>query len=474
MDRTDERVGRRESTAAGDAPAGRRGPGRPATVEPGGRAGAAGGHGDVEVDVIVVGGGPAGASCAHRLATDGCSVLVLEKDAHPRFHIGESLVPYTTRVLETMGVLDDVARGPFVRKHGVEVMDESGEHFETHFDRMADGQHKYGFNVERAPFDALLWENARRAGARTLEGAEVTGVVMDGDRVAGVRFDLAGESHEARARYVVDASGRAGVVARHFKLRRMNRRLNNVAIYQYFADAKTGVNASDRGDLVVATHRGGWVWCIPVGPQTLSVGAVMPAGDLRGTEREGAFDAHLSRAPIVSSCIEAATPVFDRLVVDSDFCYHTERFAGPGWFLAGDAACFVDPVFSGGVFLGMVSGIKAAEAVSEVLGGGDEGAAGRSYDRFCKTGYDVYFRLVYAFYYDCDLSIPCLFRSFPGRFRFVLQLLVGDFWGVKGNPALDYLRSRRDWDTFEPFEPAYGCPVYPDACFRPEDVAATP
>ena len=426
-------------------------------------------------DAVVVGGGPAGSTCAHQLAVRGCSVLLLEKERHPRFRVGESLMPYVTAVLDSIGVLQEMEErgGPFVVKRSVEVSDSQGGYFRTYFSSLADGQRKYGFNVERAPFDTALCQHAERAGVRFVQEAQATALVFDGDRVVGVTYEHDDREHVATARFVADASGRAGLAARQLKLRRMNRRLANVAVFQYFCDTVAGVNASDEGDLVVATHEDGWIWCIPVGPGARSVGAVMPATSLRGQDRQDVFDRHLGRAPRISDSLDGASPLFDTLMVESDFCYHAEQLAGPGYFLVGDAGCFVDPVFSGGVFLGMVAGMKAAELIGEVVQGRDERDAARQYQNFCKTGYDHYFRLVYAFYDGCEGNIGCLFRQmFPGRFKPLLQVLAGDLWSYEGNPIWSQLRSRSEWDTFEePFEPVYGCPVYPETCLAMEEAA---
>ena len=415
-------------------------------------------------DAIVIGGGPAGSTCAYHLAAKGRSVLLLEKERHPRFRIGESLVPYTTRLLETMDLLPQIENGPFVLKRSVESSSSDGGYFRTYFSSLPDGQRKYGFNVDRELFDTTLCQHAERAGAVVVQEADVTSFLRDGDRIVGVTYDHGGQEHQARAPFVADATGRIGMVARELRLRRMNRRLKNVAVFQYFGDVVKGVNASDEGDLVITTHEDGWIWCIPIASDTLSVGAVMTAELLRGKDRQEVLDEHLSRAPRIRGCLEGATPQFETPRMEADFCYHAEQLAGPGWFLVGDAGCFVDPVFSGGVFFGMVGGAKAAEAIDEDLEGGDERDATSHYENFCKTGYDHYFRLVYAFYEGCEISIRCIFTDlFPGHFKTVLKVLAGDFWSYDENPVWRSLRARPEWDTFEqPFERVYGCPIYPE------------
>ncbi len=421
-------------------------------------------------DVIVVGGGPAGTTCAYGLASRGYSVLVLEKERHPRFHVGESLVPYASGLFEKMGILEQIENGPFVRKCSVQTWDPRTGYFRTYFSSLADGQKKFGFNVERASFDALLSEHARQAGAQVLEEAPVNDILTADGRVTGVGYEHDGRRREARARFVVGAAGRAGALSHQFKLRVMNRKLRNVAFYQYYDHVAKGVNSSDEGDLVVATNEDAWIWCIPVGSDTLSVGAVVAAEAVKESSPQELFDLHLRRAPIISDSLWGATPRFEDLKVESDFCYHGERLSGPGFFIAGDAACFVDPVFSGGVFLAMVAGMKAAEAIDDIHQGRPEPAARRHFDNFCKTGYDHYFRLVYDFYYRCHGNIARLFHRFPGQFKLVLQVLAGDFWGDEDNPVLGYLRAQPGWNPFQrPFPRVYGCPIYPDAHHRAKD-----
>ncbi|MDP9073150.1 MAG: tryptophan 7-halogenase [Actinomycetota bacterium] len=406
------------------------------------------GH-DIGHDAIVIGAGPAGSSCAATLAAAGRSVVLLERAQHPRFHIGESLLPYGTPLLDQLGVLEEITTGPFVHKPGAHVADTQGRQIRAAFSDLPDGQVNYAFNVERSAFDAVLSAAAARAGAEVVDDAEVAGVIWDGGRAVGITYRRGGQTHEARTRFVVDASGRAGVVARDLKLRRMNPKLNNVAVFQQYLHPRHGVNLSDEGYIVFTSHADGWVWCIPLGPDKVSIGCVTPAGVLKGSQRQELFQRHLARSPLIHASVADAVPVFDQLKVESDFCYHSEQLAGPGFFLVGDAGCFVDPLFSGGVLLGMTGGIKAAEAIDTMLSGADEVATAAWYENYCKTGYDMYFRLVYAFYYGCGGNIPALFKFLPGGFEYVLQLVAGDFWGSTGGPVVSYLRSERAWDTFE-------------------------
>jgi FADH2-dependent halogenase/halogenation protein CepH len=415
-------------------------------------------------DVIVIGAGPGGTSAAYTLAGRGHSVLLLEKEEPPRFHIGESLLPYGTGLFARMGILDAIETGSFVVKPGAEVAEVDGGSYKAVFAGLPAWQKNYAFQVERSKFDHLLVQLAQGSSVQVLQQAEVEELIFDGERIVGVVYRHQERSVEARARFVVDASGRGGVIARHFKLRKMNRRLNNVAVFQHFRHVTKGMNSSDDGYILVTSHEDGWLWCIPIGPDTLSVGAVMSAELLKNGDRAELFRQHVGRAPNIAASIETATPVFDLLKVESDFCYHSEQLAGPGFFLVGDAGCFVDPLFSGGALLAMVGGVKAAEAIDGVFGGADELAARTDYENLCKTGYDAYFRLCYYFYDNCEGKILSIFNTMPCGFKPIVRFVAGDFWGSKDNPVLHYLRSQSSLDTFEaPFEYVYECPVYPQA-----------
>jgi flavin-dependent dehydrogenase len=428
-------------------------------------------------DAIVIGAGPAGASCAHTLAKLGHSVLLLEKGQHPRFHIGESLVPYLMGLWEKMGVLHRMQGEPtFLLKEGVEVKDDtSPDARKIDFKLLKEGQKRSAFNVERARLDQILTEEATKAGAQVKQQAEAKKFLFDGERMNGVAYEHQGQAIEARARYVIDGTGRAGLIARHFGLRRINPRLRNIAFFNHYKNCAWEKNASADGYQVLAMHKDGWIWCIPVGPRTLSVGTVLPAALTKNAEPRKIFDEHMSRVPHVNQCLTGAKEEFETLKRESDFCYHSNKLSGPGWLMAGDAGTFVDPLFSGGVYLGSITGYMAANAVHRMLGGADEKKEGTAFDNFTKTGYDGYYRLVYGFYEKG--SIPELFKSYRVPYPFALQFLSGNFWAQKNDPLLSHLRSKREWDTYEePFEYVDVCPIYPNLYYRAEEdvTAVTP
>lgn len=428
------------------------------------------------LDAIIIGGGPAGATAAYKLAAEGHSVLLLEKAQFPRFHIGESMVPYLSKLLEMIGVSEKVKEAQFVRKGGVEFLYQpTGDLRRQSFTNLAEGQKHLTYNLNRARFDRVLLEHARDTGAKVLQEADVKKLIFDGERLVGVEYQYQGQRHEARASFVVDASGRAGLISKHFNLRKMNYTLENVAVFQHYTNIVQENNPGVTGDVLFNGHQDGWLWGIPIESDVFSVGAVMPRSILKQSSPEDIFKEHLERAPRIKRAIEGATPQFEKPKVELDFCYYSEQFAGPGYFLAGDAVCFVDPLFSGGLFLSMVCGLKAAEAIHEIFSGKDEKEASTYFTNFCKTAYDSYFRLVYSFYYEFDRNMNRMGLELPGGFRFVLQTFAGDFWADEDQPVMSYLRSKKEWDTFEqPFDPVYKCPVYPDNHYRAADLPNLP
>ena len=414
-------------------------------------------------DVIIIGGGPAGSTCAYKIAAEGYSVLLLEKSKFPRFHIGESMVPYLSKLLEMINVYEKVKESAFVKKTGVEFLSGStGELRRQSFSNLADGQYKDTNNLNRARFDKVLLDHAEETGAEILQEANVNKLLFDGEIITGVEYQHQGQRYTAKAPYVVDASGRAGLVSKHFNLRKRNDRLENVAVFQHYDVVKEN-NPGVEGDVLFGSHKDGWLWAIPIESDMMSVGTVIPLSLLKQSNPEKILKEHCDRSARIKSAIKDATPVFDKPKVELDFCYYSEQFSGPGYFIVGDAACFVDPVFSGGVFLSMVCGLKAAEAIDEIYQGRDEQQVHTHFENLCKTGYDSYFRIAYAYYYEFARDMNSMGLNLPGGARFVLQAFAGDFWADEDQPVMSYLRSKKEWNTFkQPFDIVYECPVYQD------------
>ncbi|WP_211588929.1 NAD(P)/FAD-dependent oxidoreductase [Allorhizocola rhizosphaerae] len=422
------------------------------------------------VDVVVIGAGPGGCSAAAELARRGHSVRVLERRGFPRFHIGESLLPYMVGVLDRMGLRERVAGQGYVVKRGAEFTGPDGEFRRVDFTAQGPGRYHETFQVERAHFDNLLAQHARELGADFSYHTNVTELITDGGRVCGVRYTKDGKAGAVRARYVIDAAGRGSKAASAFQLRHTVDKLRMVAVYRHFTDLDEANNPGHEGDIQIGNHPDGWLWAIPIWPDTISIGAVMPKDRLRSRDPEQIFNDHLARIPRITRRLTGTRPLSE-VRVETDYCYRSDTVAGEGWLMIGDSGCFLDPIFSGGVYLAMVTGARAAEVIHEALAAPvHEAEVMRDYENFYKTGYDTYSRLIQAFY-ECDFNFGRYVASLPAHIerRWMARLLSGDFWsGV--NPLNRLLRDNHDYDIFAPFEPVYGCPVYPHLDVA-EDVA---
>lgn len=423
-----------------------------------------------QVDVIIIGAGPAGTTAATKLAQSGRSVLVLERRSLPRFHIGESLLPPVTAILEELGAYDRVLEQGYVLKHGAEFSGgRKGRFGRIPFAGQGPGRHHATFQVERAHFDKTMADVAQESGATVLQEATVHELLRDGEQVVGVRYEYSGQSFTAHAPYVIDAGGRASKVAHAFGLRRSIESLRMVAAYQHFKGLDEQYNPGVEGDLQIGGHTDGWVWAIPIWSDTISVGAVMPRDLLHGVEdREAVFRDHVSRISRITERITGTEPIGD-LNVETDYCYYSDTITGDGWFMVGDSACFFDPIFSGGVFLAMATGLRAAESIDAILSEPERADELKdAYSNFYKTGYDIYGRLIYA-YYEAGYSLRGFLQSAGfelsgdqlGTNKWVARLVSGDFWNPR-NVLLRHLRDQSRWDTFAPFEPHWGCPFYED------------
>lgn len=354
------------------------------------------------VDVAVIGGGPAGSTTAARLAKRGFNVLLLERERFPRDHVGESLLPATLQVLDELGVLPAVEAEGFVKKWGATmVWGKEREPWSWYF-KETNERYPHAYQVWRPRFDEILLDFARSCGVDVRMGAEVREVARDGDRVRGVDFaDDAGTRQRLEARVVVDASGQTALVARRLELREWDDFFRNLAVYGYFSGAEH-LAAPDQGNIFLESYEHGWLWTIPLRDGWSSVGAVVDrefgARSVAERGREGFFHEQIAASARTRGMLAAATLTKGPIVV-RDWSYCARRFVGPGFVLVGDAACFVDPLFSTGVHLAVSAGYLAAAYVDASLR--DESiaeAAAATYADLYRTQYRHFHQLAKLFY----------------------------------------------------------------------------
>jgi flavin-dependent dehydrogenase len=324
-----------------------------------------------DTDVLVIGGGPAGTTTATLLARKGWKVTLLEKNAHPRFHIGESLLPMNLPILDRLGVLDQVrAMGVFKPGADFPLQDDADSVNVFHFERAIEPKFGHAYQVKREDFDQMLFKHALANGVDARERVAVERVEFGDDgRPASVHARTAdGEALAFRPRFLVDASGRDTFLGSKFKLKQKNNAHQSAAIFSHF----TGVarrEGLDAGNITVERFKHGWMWLIPLPDDVMSIGAVCWPEYLkqrRGGDNEQFLMDTLRDTPSVWKRMADAKRVAP-VHVTGNYSYTCTQMTGPGWVMVGDAYAFVDPVFSSGVYLGMNSGEQAAGVVDGAL-----------------------------------------------------------------------------------------------------------
>jgi len=360
--------------------------------------------------VLVIGGGPAGATAAGLLAKEGLEVTLLERERFPRYHIGESILPSCRPIFELLDVWDKVEAHGFQAKGGAYFF-WGPEEWEVRFtelgsDESNSGQRANAWQVVRSEFDKLLLDHARELGVDVHEGVSVRELEFDGDRpVAAIwsESDSPGAAGRIGFDYLVDASGRHGVMSvRHLRNRRFHDVFRNVAAWSYWRGAKK-LDRGPEGAIAVCSVDDGWFWAIPLHDGTLSVGLVTGRDVFNAKRNElgsiqAVYDRALARCPAVASLLDGATQVGE-MKVEQDYSYAAEEFSGPGYFLCGDAACFLDPLLSTGVHLATYSAMLAAAAiVSTDRGEVEAEQARRFYSTVYRHTYERLLVLVSTFY----------------------------------------------------------------------------
>ena len=383
-------------------------------------------------DVIVVGGGPAGSATASFLAKAGRRVLLFERAAFPRFHVGESLLPSTLPILDRLGVHAAIVERGFQVKHGATFHDQESDLEHTFYFLKDKPWPSYSYQVPRAEFDALLLEHAKKLGVDVRQPASVESVAFDPDGVS-VTAESHGQPTTARGRFLVDASGRAGLLSTKIGQRERVPNLGKVALFAHFRGAWRAP-APDEGNIRIYVFENGWFWWIPLAGDRTSVGCVMHARTVRewdGTP-EALYGEMIRRCRRVAGQLRGAEQVTE-IHSEANFAYRNAPVVGDRFLAVGDAIAFVDPIFSGGVHIAMQSGELAARAIDRALADG-RFAARRfaAYERRVWGGLRPFFKFIHKYYEPAFLELFLKPKAALGMIDAVLSVLSGgSFLGMR-------------------------------------------
>lgn len=365
--------------------------------------------GTEDADVVVVGGGPGGSVLASLVAMQGHRVVVLEKEKFPRYQIGESLLPSTVHgICRLTGVAEKLSKAGFTTKRGGTFKWGANPEpwtFAFSVSPKMTGKTSEAFQVERSKFDKILLDHARELGVDVREQCAVTDVLTESDRVSGVSYTRPdGSAARISAKYVVDASGNRGRLYKQVGTRQYSDFFRNIALFGYFEGGKR-LPAPNSGNILCVAFDSGWFWYIPLSPTLTSVGAVVRhdlADKIQG-DMEAAMRSLIAECPMIAQYLSGANLVtngkYGQLRVRKDYSYKNTKMWRPGMVLVGDAACFIDPVFSSGVHLATYSALLAARSINSVLAGRvDEDAAFREFELRYQREFSVFYEFLVSFY----------------------------------------------------------------------------
>lgn len=391
-------------------------------------------------DVIVIGGGPCGATASALLAEKGHRVILLEKAKFPRYHVGESLMPFCYFTLKRLGVLGEMEKHAFVKKHSVQFVSKDGKisdpfYFFQHLDHPA----ATTWQVERSVFDNMLLRNAEAKGVDVREETEVRGFVYEGDRVTGVKAKTKnGEEYTVNATVTLDCTGRDALFLRKKSWRKRDPKLNKIAIWTLYRNAKRDEGLDEGATTVAYVDGRGWFWNIPLRNNIVSSGIVAERDYLYRDSRDPReiYEREIEENSWIKEHLGEGEQ-FGEYWVTGEYSYRGEHCASNGLVMAGDAFAFLDPVFSSGVFLALKSGEMVADAIGDALEQGDVSVEQfSSYgEKLCQM-IEVMRKIVYAFY-DEDFSFGELIKRNEQIRPMLTDCLIGDLDGKDYTPLAE-------------------------------------
>lgn len=388
---------------------------------------------ETSCDVLVIGGGPAGSTIATLLAQRGRDVLMLEKSRHPRFHIGESLLPMNMPLLDQLGVAEDIKRIG-IRKIGAEFISPwHGAPVMIDFNDAWDNTYPSAYQVRRSEFDDILFKNAVNKGAHAVEECRVTDINFhQGAGATIMAMSKDGQTQRIHARFVVDASGRDTFLSTHFGIKHRNKKHNSAAIFGHFSGAKR-LEGEVEGNISIFWFDHGWFWFIPLADGNTSVGAVCWPYYMQTRKTDPAqflLDT-IALCPALAERMQDANLV-SPVTATGNFSYLSERSSGENYILLGDAFAFIDPMFSSGVFLAMNSAFVGAETVETCLGNPQEAArALKAFDKTMTQGPKVFSWFIYRITAPAMRNLFMYQGSDSKMKKTLISVLTGDVFGKK-------------------------------------------
>ena len=383
-----------------------------------------------DYDAIVIGGGPGGSTSAALLAEYGHRVLLLEREPFPRYHIGESLIPYTWFTLNRLGVVDWLKTSACPKKYSVQFVSITGKVSQPfYFFQTIKHECAQTWQVYRGEFDAMLLDNARAKGAEVRKQVTVRDVLMEGSRIVGVRADTKDgpRGEEIRAKVVVDATGRDSFLSRKFAWKDRDAELNKIAVWSYFKGALRDPGLDEGATTVAYVPQKGWFWYIPLHSDVVSVGVVGEPSYLYRDTRDPneIFHREAEACTWIRDHIRVGEQV-EPVRVTGEYSYHSRQIGGDGFCLVGDAFAFLDPLFSTGVFLALKGGEIAADAIHAALATGDVSA--HHFDAYLTEQRHAVksFRNLVCAFYDVSFSFREFLQVYPHLHSLVVDTLVGN------------------------------------------------
>ncbi|MCR9246923.1 MAG: tryptophan 7-halogenase [bacterium] len=375
-------------------------------------------------DVVVIGGGPAGAAAAGLLAREGHAVALFERQSFPRFHVGESLVPAVNLTLERLGVRDRMDEIGFVQKHGVQFFTKSGPSRPFYFSEVEDPRMHGTWQVLRSEFDRMMLEHARSCGAHVETDTPVVHALRDGSAVTGVRVRHLDESEQnVEARIVLDGSGQKGVIAADLTQHEGVPGLENTAVYAHYKNVQLDPGKDAGNTIIFRLDGASWIWLIPL-QGVVSIGLVTSAREILrfGENRNEILDNAIAQSPHLQARLQGATRAGE-VRVARDFSYRAQVDGGAGWALIGDALGFIDPVYSTGLLLAMKSAEAAALEAMCRLAGDAAHPDMRGFSAGWREAFDRFLPLVRAFYTE-DFRFGEISKE-PAHRQGLVDLLTG-------------------------------------------------